>query len=291
MGERWKSVSAGAVTLRIFPGGIEGPERTMLRKVALGQMQAVALSSAGLAEIDTGVSSLSIPMLFESYAELDYARERLEPQLERRIEARGYIVLNWSDVGWVHFFTKEPARSLDDIRKMRLFVSAGDPDTEAIYKKFGFNVIPSEVTAMVEALRTNRINAFDVPPLFALLDQSFALARNMIDVKRAPVVAATLIHKRAWEQIPAALQPKLLEAARQAGADYRAQIRKMGDDAIVEMRKRQLNVVHLDAAALASWRREAEAAYPAIRGSIVPADLFDEVQRLVREFRVSTKKQ
>ena len=47
MGQRWKTISNGSVTLRIFPGGVEGPEPTMLRKVAIGQLQAAALSSAG----------------------------------------------------------------------------------------------------------------------------------------------------------------------------------------------------------------------------------------------------
>jgi TRAP-type C4-dicarboxylate transport system substrate-binding protein len=285
MGQRWKEISGGSVTLRIYPGGIEGPEPTMLRKVAIGQLHAVALSSAGLAEIDKGVTSLSIPMLYESYSELDYVRQRIEPDLEKRIADKGYVVLHWSDVGFVRFFTKTPARTLDDIRKMRLFVSAGDPDTEALYKKFGFNVVPSEVTAMVEALKTNRISAFDVPPLFALLDQSFAASGNMIDVKWAPVTAATVIQKRAWDRIPAALQPKLLEAARQAAAEYRAQIRKMEDDAVAEMKKRKLNVITLDAPTLASWKQEADKAYPSIRGSVVPADLFDRARQLITEIR------
>lgn len=287
MGERWKSISGGTVTLRIFSGGVQGPEPTMLRKVAAGQLHAVALSSAGLSQIDTGVSCLSIPMLFDSYEELDYVRGKIEPRLEQRIEARGYVVLNWSDVGWVHFFTRQPARTLDDIRPMRLFTSAGDPETEALYKKFGFRVVPSEVTALVQDLTTGRIDAFDVPPLFALLEQSFAKAPHMIDVKWAPLVAATVISRHAWERIPETLRPKILHAAREAGEEFRTQIRKMGDEAVVEMKKRRLNVMELDANALASWKREAEAAYPSIRGTIVPEDLFDETRRLVREYRAA----
>jgi hypothetical protein len=44
-------------------------------------------------------------------------------------------------------------------------------------------VVPLAVTDLLPSLQTNLIQAFDVPALFALLDQSFGLAKNMIDLK------------------------------------------------------------------------------------------------------------
>jgi hypothetical protein len=35
----------------------------------------------------------------------------------------------------------------------------------------------------------------------------------------------------------------------------------------------------------AAWRKAAEEVYPKIRGAIVPAEMFDEVIRLLQEFR------
>jgi hypothetical protein len=63
----------------------------------------------------------------------------------------------------------------------------------------------------------------------------------------------------------------------------------MGDDAVVEMQKRKLNVIRLDPATMAQWRAEAEASYPKLRGRVIPADLFDEVVRLHNEFRATQK--
>ncbi len=65
----------------------------------------------------------------------------------------------------------------------------------------------------------------------------------------------------------------------------RREIRKLGDDAVPEMRKRGLNVVTIDDATFAAWREEADKAYPKLRGEYAPADLFDEVRRLRDEFR------
>ena len=46
-----------------------------------------------------------------------------------------------------------------------------------------------------------------------------------------------------------------------------------------------VGVALLATAALAEWRKATEAAYPTMRGKLVPADLFDEVRRLRDEYR------
>ena len=99
--QEWRRISSGAVDVTIYPGGVLGDETEMVRQIRQGRIQAAALSSVGLSRIDAGVSCLQIPMMFASYAELDYVRSRLAPALERRIEAKGFKVLNWADGGWV----------------------------------------------------------------------------------------------------------------------------------------------------------------------------------------------
>ena len=77
----------------------------------------------------------------------------------------------------------------------------------------------------------------------------------------------------------------MLKAARLAGERMRGEVRKSGDEAVAAMQKRGLKVIEPDAAALADWRREAESIYPRFRGKSVPAEMFDEVQRLREEYR------
>jgi TRAP-type C4-dicarboxylate transport system substrate-binding protein len=72
---------------------------------------------------------------------------------------------------------------------------------------------------------------------------------------------------------------------RAAALRAREEICKMGDDAVAVMREKGLTVVNLDAAARRQWQSEVEAAYPKMRGSLVPADLFDQVVWLHKECR------
>ena len=286
MKEDWDKASGGKVVLRVFANGRQGDESQMLRLVRQGTtLHAVAVSGAGLAQVDNSVNALHIPLMMNSYAELDYVRKQLEPRLERAIEAKNLVVLNWSDVGWVYFFTKKQARTLDDIRTLKLFTTAGDPDTEQLYKELRFRPVPSGAEELMTNLQTGFIEAFYVPPLFALANQSFGIAKYMIDMKWSSLIGATLISRRAWERVPATLRPELLRIARDAGDEFRTKIRASGDEAIAEMAKRQLQIIRLSDAELAKWRNETSAAYPKLKEKLVPADLFDEVERLLKEFR------
>ena len=285
MRQDWNRISRGQVILKIFPSGVQGDENTMIRKMRIGQLQAVAVSGNGLSCIEPAILCLQNPLMLDSYEELDYVRDRLAPQLERMIEQKGFKILNWADAGWVRFFTKRPASTLDDIRGMKLLTSAGDPETEELYKDFGFQVVPLPYTEVLTALQTGMIEAVQGPPLYAMVEQWFGLATHMTEVKWAPLVGATVISNRAWEGIPANMRPQLLEAARSAGRRLLPEIRQLNEDAIPAMTKRGLNVVRPDSAALASWFAEAKDAYPKLRGRYVSADLFDEVERLRNEFR------
>ncbi len=287
MGQEWREISGGEVTLRIFPGGALGDENAMLQKTRVGLLQAMAISGIGLPSIDPGVNALQVPLMFESYEELDYVRERLAPELGTRIAAKGFVVLTWADAGWVHFFTKAPARTPDDMRKTKLYTSAGDADTEELFKVAGFHPVPLSPTDMLTGLQTGMIDAFDCPPLVALANQWFGLAKHMIDLPWAPLVGATIVDKKVWDKIPEAQRAKLIEAAERAGQRFRGEIRGLNDGAVVEMQKRGLQVVKLDDATRALWRRDVEALYPKLKQRLVPPDLFDRAKKLRDEYRAS----
>ena len=287
MAQEWSRISAGSVRVQIFAGGALGDEIEMVRKVRQGQLQAVALSSVGLSRIDPGVACLQVPLLLESYDELDYVRDRIAPTLEARIEARGFKVLNWADGGWVRAFSKSAATTPDDLRRMKLFISAGDPESESLYKQFGFNVVPLSMVDLITSLQTGMIDAVPTVPLFAQLQELHKLTPNMLDVKLIPLVGGTVMSMRVWSRLPAEHQQGMLEAAREAGSRLRDEIRQMGDDAIAEMARRGLSVTVPGAAALTTWRREMEQVYPRLRDEYCPAEIFDEVVRLRDEFRTA----
>jgi TRAP-type transport system periplasmic protein len=283
--EEWRRLSNGRVIVKIFAGGSLGDDHDVVRKMRLGTLQAGVLTSAGVAEIDRSVLALGVPMLYGSYDEVYAVLERLRPRLEAGLEAKGFVVLNWADGGWVCFFSKQPVARPDDLRALKLFSWVGDNDAVEVWKAAGMHPVPLTVPDLMSGIQTGLVTALGAPPQVAALSQYFVHARNMTDLRWQLLLGATLINKSTWEQIPAELRPGLLEATRKAGARLQRQIRESEAKDIAEMRQRGLNVVPVTAQARAEWQAFAEGTYPLLRGRIVPADVFDEARRLRDELR------
>jgi len=228
---------------------------------------------------------LQIPMMLSSYEELDYVRDRISERLEKGLAQRGFIVLNWGDAGWIHFFTKQPASRPDDIRRMKLCVLQGDTATFQLYKINGFLPVSLAATDILTGLQTGLIDAFQAPPLVALGNQWFGGAKNMLDIPFAQLVGATVISKDVWDKIPPPVQKEMMASARTAGVALRDEIRKTEAGSIPLMQQFGLNVVHADPKAVAEWRQLAESIWPKLRGGAVPPDLFDQVKRLRDDYR------
>jgi TRAP-type C4-dicarboxylate transport system substrate-binding protein len=289
MGEEWRKASDGTVTLRIYPGGVAGDEDAMIRKMRIGQIQAAAITGIGLAYLEPSFYALHIPMMYASDEEFDYVRDRYAPVLERKMEEKGFIVLNWGDAGWVHFFSKTPVVTPAEAKALKLFQWEGDTNLVQLYKETGFHPVPLSTNDLLPSLQTGMVNGFSSTPLAALAFQWFGLAPNMADLRYAPLTGATVIGKRAWEKIPPDLRPKLLDVSRRAGLRLRTEIRRLNQEALVVMVKNGLKVHKVPPEVQAQWRKMVEDVYPQVRGKIMPAEAFDTVKLYRDEYRAAQR--
>jgi TRAP-type C4-dicarboxylate transport system substrate-binding protein len=286
MGEAWKNAPHGGVVMTLFTDGTMGNEADMVRRMRIGQLQAAMLTAGGLAAIDESVGALqNMPMMFRSLDELDYVTGKLRPTLEKRIEEKGFVVLFWADAGWVRLFAKTPAARPDEFKRLKVFVGTGSNNHIDLMKAMGYQPVPLEITDALTGLQTGLIDAMPSPPFYALAGQFFGPAPHMLEINWVPLVGGMIINKKTWDTLPADTKAALRQSAAEAGEKIKARNRQEADEAVEAMKKRGLKVLPLTPDVEAEWVKLAESAYPRIRGRIVPAEMFDEVQRLVKEYR------
>jgi TRAP-type C4-dicarboxylate transport system substrate-binding protein len=291
MGEKWRRAPGGGVTLTVYPDGAMGGEADMVRKMRIGQVQAGMLTVVGLSEIDPGVTALqNMPMMFRDLQEVDYIREKLRASLEKRLLDKGFVVLFWGDAGWIRFFSKQPVIHPADMKKMKLFVWAGDNSQVDLMKNAGYQPVPLETSDILPGLQTGLINAVPTIPYFALSTQLYNQAPHMLALNWAPLVGGTVVTRKVWESIPAETRAVLQKAADEAGAQIKARSRAESDEAVAAMQKRGLTVHAVTPEIEAEWRKTVESYEGQIRGKIVPADMYDEVKRLLQEYRAGNGK-
>jgi TRAP-type C4-dicarboxylate transport system substrate-binding protein len=230
---------------------------------------------------------MHIPLAFISNEEMEYVRDGVAKQLESLLAAKGFRVLTWAEVGWVHFFTKDPVATPDDLRKQKLFVwSNGDSaNSERLWQNLGFNTISLSSIDILPALQTGMITAFQAPPLMALANQWFPFTPYMTDLRWAPLTGATIITEKAWQKIPARFHQELAQIVQEEAPNLQKDVRDLEQQAKDAMVKRGLKIVAVDRAAMDAWLEAVKAGYPQIRGTIVPEKYFVETLRLRDEFR------
>lgn len=286
MGQIWRKAEGEGASFTVFTDGAQGGEADIVRRMRIGQLNAALLSVVGLRDIEPSVSALqSLPLMFRNWEELDYVREKLRPGLEAAFLKKGYVALGWGDAGWVRFFSKEPASRPNDYKRMKMFAWAGEPEQMEIMKALGYRPVSLETADILPALQTGLISVVPVTPFYALAAQFNGPAPYMLELNWAPMVGALVMTKTAWEAMSPAGRDALKVAARKATDELRVKARSDVDASVAAMRQRGLQVTALTPELEVEWRKFADTIYPRIRGTVVPAETFDEVVRLLQAYR------
>ena len=283
----WASISKGKVDLKIYPGGIAGGEDDMIRKMRIGQLNAAGMTGVGLCRVFSGILSVQLPLLVRTEKELYYVLEKMRPKFEKELEAKGFTVLIWSKVGWVHFFSKKPVVKPDDLRAHKLFNYAGDPDGIMAWKKAGFHPVPLSPTELMTSLQSGMVDAFSTTPLSAAAYQWFGLCKNMCGMKWAPLIGGIIISTKTWEKIPADLRLKLFSAAQKIGKEIQVEIDKADAEAINIMKEHGLKVHPVSKEIEAQWLSEVQDGFKMVVGKSIDEASFNEVVKHLKTFRES----
>jgi TRAP-type C4-dicarboxylate transport system substrate-binding protein len=263
----------------------------MARRMRIGQLQGALLSVVGLREIEPSIAALqSLPLLFRNWEELDYVREKMRSAMEKKFLDKGFVVLAWGDAGWVRFFSKEAALRPDDYKRMKFFAWGSEPDQQNIMKSLGYTPVPLETTDILPAIQTGMINVVPSTPYFALATQVYNTAPHMLDINWAPIVGALVVTRKAWDGMSPAVQTAVRSASDKAGAQIRTKARQEVEEAVDAMKKRGLTVNKPNAAQMKEWNDLAEKLYPRIRGTMVPAETFDDVMAHLKTYRAGQAK-
>ena len=126
----------GDLKFKIYPGGVQGDEKDVLRKMRIGQVHSAGFTGVGLGEILPEVRILDVPFLFNNYDEVDYVADKLFDHFSKKFEEKGYILLGWAEVGFVYVFTNTPVNDIKDMNGVKMWMWEGDPIAEALHFKF-----------------------------------------------------------------------------------------------------------------------------------------------------------
>lgn len=288
LGETWRAAQGPSGKFNVFTDGSQGGESEIVRRMRIGQLQGGLMSVVGLREIEPTIAALqNLPLLFRDWDEVDHVREKMRAGMEARFRERGFVVIGWGDAGWVRFFSKDPGQRPDDFKRMKFFAWGSEPEQQAIMKSLGYTPVPLETNDILPAMQTGMINVVPSTPYFALATQIYETARHMLEINWAPIVGALVVTAKSWDAMSPAAQQALRTGGDRAGIAMRQRARAEVDEAVDAMKKRGLVVHRPTPEQWREWNELADRLYPRIRGTMVPAETFDEVFAHLKAYRTS----
>ena len=286
MGEKWRAAQGGDARFIIYTDGTQGTEAETVRRLRIGQLQASMLTTVGLMEIERTVVAMQfMPLTYRNYEELDYVLANIRAPLEEEFRKKGFRVLLWGMGGWVQFFSDRKRTMPEDYDDAKIFTWSGTKDQENIMKSMGYRPIVLDMSDVLTGVQTGMIDTIPAAPVWALAGQFYKKAPHMLRLNWVPIVGATVLSNRTWDAMEPKARDALTEAAAEAEQTLRDHRRKLDEGAIEAMRKRGLTVHEPTPEVTQAWRALMEPIMLKIRGTLVPAEIFDTVQSLLADYR------
>ena len=285
MAAEWERISDGRLTVQVFPNAITGNEADMIRKMRIGQLQAVVLTTTALTAFSDQVLTLSMPLLIRSEEEYEHVFQHVREDIEAEIEEEGFHVLQWSMAGWLKIFTKDPIRHPDEMREVKLAASPEEMDLVRAYQLMGYQPIPISYQERLAALTNGMANGYLTVPILAAGFQWFALTPNMIDMNVGPSPGAVLMSDRAWRRLPPDIIDERLEVSDEIAAELSHDIKTLEQEAVDTMVNYGLSITTLSPEEEELWAQELAATYDVTLGLVFDEAMYHRVQGLLDEYR------
>ncbi|MBI5245069.1 MAG: TRAP transporter substrate-binding protein DctP [Elusimicrobia bacterium] len=285
-----RSKTQGEVAFKFYPNGRLGDEIDMVRKIRLGQLHAGGFTGVGLGEIAPEVRILDAPWFFRDAKEVDHICAAFAKDFEHAFESKGFILLGWTEVGFVYVFSKAPVRSAADMRKLKLWVWEGDPLAGAAFKALGIHPIPLSITDVNTSLETGLIDSVYTSPLYAIALQWNEKTKNLFSLPLANASGAVLLSKKVFDSLPEERRQILLAAARTHLRKLNELTRRENAAAFETLKKQGMRINPAASAQEAAVFDEAgRKARQELVGRLYSADFLARLEGALAEFRAKKK--
>ena len=283
----WSEISDGRVRVQVFHNAIAGNEADMVRKMRIGQLQAVVMTNTGLSNYSDGILTLSMPLLIRDQGEFDHVFEEVQDELEDEIGGEGFRVLSWSTAGWLYFFSGDRMTSPDELRSAKLAASPEEMELVRAYQLMGYQPIAVPYTERLAALANGMVNSYLTVPILAAGFQWFGATPYMLNLRIGPAPGAIVMSDRAYRMLPADVRDEMIAAAREIAGGLSEDILELEQTAVDTMVDFGLNIVELTDAQRQVWVDELEASYDVMLGLVFDEELYETIQELLDEYRTA----
>ncbi len=278
--------TAGRVKIKFYPGGVMGNTGTVLQKMRIGQLHGGAFTGSDLSQLYPDSQLYSMPLVFHSYEEVDYIRQRMDETLIKGFADYGMVVLGISDGGFAYIMSKAPLGKLSDLQGHKVWMPEGDVLTETMLESAGVSPIPLPVADVYTGLQTGLLDTVAGIPTGVIAFQWYTSVNYLTDVPLMFLTGMLAIDSKAFDRIKPDDQKVVREVMGAIFRKLNAVNRTDNESARSALLNQGIEFVHPDAAEKDHWESMAKQGREKMisRAQYTPA-LVEEMLGYIQEYR------
>lgn len=191
----------GRVKFKIYPGGVQGDDQTVLRKMRIGQLHGAVVAAGSLTRFYPDLQIYNLPLMFRNFQEVDYVRSRMDSRIAKGLERNGIVTFPFIETGFAYMLSNTPITSVDDLNDIKAWVPNNDPVVMKLIQSFGLTPISLNITDVLAGLETGLIDTVTVPPFVAIALQWHNHVQYITDLPIMYIYSTLAIDEKAYNRI------------------------------------------------------------------------------------------
>jgi TRAP-type C4-dicarboxylate transport system substrate-binding protein len=253
-GDEIKTVTAGRVELKFFPGGVMGNGETVLRKIKLGQLNGGAFAASELTGVNPDAAVYGLPFTFADVAEVRRVRQQLDPIIKAGFDQKGMVVAGITGGGFIYMMSTQPIATQAQMRSTKVWVPEGDVIGRIAFEEAGISPVQLALGDVYTSLQTGLIETVGNTTTGAVAFQWTTKLKVMVDLPVSYTLGILALDKKSLGRLLA--EDQAVVVSRIDAAFARLETSNAADDLATRetLRNEGIEIIAPDAAEAQAWR-------------------------------------
>ncbi len=265
--EEVERLTEGRVKFKYYPGGVMGNDASVLRKMRIGQLHGAAITGNSLSEIYPDAQLYSLPLLFRSYAEVDYVRGKMDSTLRKGLEDAGLVPIGFTEGGFAYLFSQRQVASQDDLKKCKIWLPENDLINTTAFQTAGVAPVPLPFADVYTGLQTGLLDTVVTLPTAAIAFQWHTKLKTFTDHPLSYLIGVLAINKKVFEQLTPEDQATVRTVMAKAFERLNKLNRQDNENAREALRKQGLEFNTLSPVERQKWQAFADESIVKLKGA------------------------
>lgn len=278
----------GRVKLKFYPGGVQGDNKTVLKKIKRGILAGALIEIGAMSTYFNDAQVYNAPMIFNDFDEVDFVRARMDAQIIKGFATKGWRIFGFIDGGFAYAMTNERVVDMEDLKQQKLWLPASDPLSEKVASALGLSPIYLGIGEVLTALQTGAINAIVAPATATLILQWHSKLKYVVDVPFMYTYAALSLSDTTFKKLSDADQALISDILGKTLATIDKNSRTDNLKAFEALETQGLNILKPNQEEINSLKSNAqEATKRLVEQGQFSQNILDQLNQLLTEFRAN----